>query len=90
MSELETKYYLRLSVADQPGVFAQIAKLLGDLEISIASVIQKETDEIAQRTEIVLMTHKAKEEAMQKAVQLLEHLEVVNELGNLIRVEDRG
>ena len=34
MSELETKYYLRLNVDDRPGVFAQIAKLLGDLDIS--------------------------------------------------------
>ena len=56
MQELETKYYLRLNVADRPGVLAQIAMVLGDLRISIASVIQKETDEVAQRAEIVLMT----------------------------------
>ena len=43
MSDLETRYYMRISVADRPGVLAQIAKVLGDLEISIDSVIQKES-----------------------------------------------
>ena len=88
MIELETKYYLRLNVADRPGVFAQIAKLLGDMKISIASVIQKETDDVAQRAEIVLMTHRAREDAMQQAIKLLEGLDVVNEVGNLVRVEE--
>ncbi|MCI0440033.1 MAG: homoserine dehydrogenase [Chloroflexi bacterium] len=88
IGELETKYYLRLNARDRPGVFAQIAKTLGDLDISIASVIQKETDEDAQRAEVVLMTHRAKEAAMQRAVRALAQLEVVNEIGNLIRVEE--
>ncbi len=39
MSEIETKYYLRLNVADRPGVLAQISKVLGDRLISISSVI---------------------------------------------------
>ena len=90
MPELETKYYLRLNVADRPGVFAQIATALGDLSISIASVIQKEADEAAQRAEIVLMTHRAKEAAIQEALRLLEGLDVVNEVGNLVRVEEWG
>ena len=88
MSDLETKYYLRLNVDDRPGVFAQIAKLLGDLDISIASVIQKETDEAAQRAEIVLMTHRAREASMTNALDLLSDLDVVNEVGNLVRVEE--
>ena len=88
ISELETKYYLRLNVDDRPGVFAQIAKLLGDLDISLASVIQKEADEAAQRAEIVLMTHRAREAAMSDALSLLAQLDVVNEVGNLVRVEE--
>ena len=88
--DIETKYYLRLNVADRPGVFAQIAKLLGDLDISIASVIQKGSDEAAQRAEIVLMTQKAKEASMQQALKLLGDLEAVNEVGNLVRVEEWG
>ena len=88
ITELETKYYLRLNVADRPGVFAQICKVLGDLQISIASAIQKETDEEARRAEIVLMTHRAREDSVQKALDLLKDLEVVNSLGNLVRVEE--
>ena len=88
MAELETKYYLRLNVADRPGVLAQIASVLGDLGISIASVIQKETDDVAQRAEIVLMTHQASEESMQRALRQLEGLDVIDEVGNLVRVEE--
>ena len=88
MRALETKYYLRLTVADRPGVLAQIAKVLGELQISIASVLQKETDEIAQRAELVLMTHRANEASMQKALELLDALDVVSEVGNVVRVEE--
>ena len=88
MSELETKYYLRLNVADKPGVFARIATVLGDLDISIASAIQKEADEVTQRAEIVLMTHRASEASMQQALRELEGLDVVNSVGNMIRVEE--
>ncbi len=88
MSELETKYYLRLSVADRSGVLAQIAGVLGAMDISIASVIQKEADEVAQTAEIVLMTHRAREESMQQALRMLEDLEVVAAVGNMVRVEE--
>ena len=88
MDELETKYYMRMNVVERPGVFAQILKVLGDLDISIASAIQKETDEAARRAEIVLMTHRAKEESVQTALQAIDKLQVVNEIGSLIRVEE--
>ena len=87
MAELETRYYLRLNVADQPGVLAQVAKVLGEHLISISSVIQKAADSVAQTAEIVIMTHPAKEAAMQQALAELEHLAVVKEIGNFIRVE---
>ena len=88
MQELETKYYLRMHVIERPGVIAQIAKVLGDLRISISSVIQKETDDVARTAELVLMTHRAKEASIQRALKLLEELEVVLEVGNVVRVED--
>jgi homoserine dehydrogenase len=87
MAELETRYYLRLNVADQPGVLAQVAKVLGGHKISISSVIQKAADAAAQAAEIVIMTHPAKEAAMQKALGELEHLAVVRAISNFIRVE---
>ena len=87
MSEIDTRYYLRMNIADQPGVLAQIAKVLGDHLISISSVIQKETDPIAQTAEIVIMTHPAKERGMQQALAEMGNLAVVKEINNFIRLE---
>jgi len=88
MDEIETHYYLRLSCTDRPGVLAQISKILGDNMISIASAIQKGTDDTAQTAEIVLTTHPSTEKAMQQALSQLEQLEVVREISNFIRVEE--
>jgi len=87
MAEVETRYYLRMSIADRPGVLAQISGILGDRSISIASAIQKEADAVAQTAEIVLMTHPAREEFMQQALRDMERLPVVKEISNFIRVE---
>jgi len=88
VSELQTRYYLRMTVADQPGVLAQIAKILGDRSISIASVIQKEDDMATQTATIVIMTHPAREEFMQRALAEMKRLPAVTEICNLIRVEE--
>jgi homoserine dehydrogenase len=88
MAEIETQYYLRINCADQPGVLAQISKILGDLSISIASAIQKEADRVAQTAEVVLMTHPALERAMQEALSKIAQLEVIKEISNFIRVEN--
>ena len=88
MAEIKTRYYLRINVADRPGVLAGIAKILGDHLISISSVIQKLTDESAQTAEIVIMTHPAQEKAMKQALEEVAHLAVVKEISNFIRVEE--
>jgi len=88
ISDIETRYYLRLSSFDRPGVLAQISKILGDLQISISSVIQRETDVATKSAQIVLMTYPAREQAMQKALKEIERLEVVKEISNFVRVED--
>jgi len=87
MAEIETRYYVRMSVADQPGVLAQISKILGDHLISISSVIQKEADPSNHIAEIVIMTHPAKEQAVQQALKEAERLPVVKEIINFVRVE---
>jgi homoserine dehydrogenase len=87
MSQIRTRYYLRMNVADRPGVLAQISKTLGDNLISISSVIQKETDERAQIAEMVIMTHPAQEQAMQRALREMEGLAVVQEISNFVRIE---
>ncbi|MFO8101220.1 MAG: homoserine dehydrogenase [Dehalococcoidia bacterium] len=88
MAAIETRYYLRMSINDQAGVLAQITRILGDLSISISSAIQKEADRKSRTAEIVIMTHPAREQAMQQAVEEMEKLEAVQEISNLIRVED--
>ena len=87
MSEVTTRYYLRLNAPDRTGVLAQISKVLGDNSISISSVIQKESDLAAQTAIIVIMTYPAEEQRIQKALKQLKQLPVVNEVSNFIRVE---
>jgi homoserine dehydrogenase len=92
MEETRARYYLRLIAADQPGVIAQITRVLGEHDISLASVIQKEdvvVDDASDlhHAEIVLMTHTAREAAMQRAVALIGELPVVARIGSLVRVE---
>jgi len=88
IAEIQTKYYLRMAVLDRAGVLAQIAKVFGDHQISLASVIQKESNRATQTAEIVLMTHICRESAMKAALSEIEKLPVVREVGNLIRVEE--
>ena len=87
MTNIKTRYYFRLNVADRPGVLAQISKVLGDNSISISSVIQKESNPISHTAVIVIMTHPAEEKAVQKALGEIRQLTVVNEISNFIRVE---
>ena len=88
IDDLESRYYLRLTVADQAGVLAQIARILGDGNISIASVLQKDTNSAAQTAEIVITTHPAREASVQESLRLLSGLEVVREVNNLLRIEE--
>ncbi len=85
---LVRRYYLRLKVADRPGVLAQIAHILGDVEISIASVLQKDTDPAEQTAEIVITTHPAKEASIQASLRSMANLEVVRGVNNLLRIEE--
>jgi homoserine dehydrogenase len=90
VEELETRYYVRLWVADQPGVLAQIAHTFGVHQISIASCIQKETDLAAGSAELVIVTHPAREADMQAALAELQSLPVLRERANVIRIESVG
>ena len=87
ISDIETRFYIRLNIADRPGVLAQIAGVLGDRNISISSAIQKLADRDAQTAEIVIITHPAMERSMQSALEDLAHLTDVMEVNNFIRVE---
>ena len=88
VSSLIDRYYLRMVIADRPGVLAQIAQVLGEMDISIASVIQKDADPNTGTAEIVITTHPARESAVQESLTMLEGLEVVSRVGNMIRIEE--
>ena len=88
MDDLHVRYYVRLSVLDRFGVLAKIANVFGDGQISIASVLQFDSDDERGLADLVIMTHPAREANMQEAATLLRQLDVVESLENLIRVED--
>ena len=88
IDDLHVRYYVRLSVLDRFGVLAKIANVFGEGEISIASVLQFDSDDERGLADLVIMTHPAREANMQEAAALLRQLDVVESLENLIRVED--
>jgi len=83
-SEIEVRYYIRLALNDVPGSLATITKVLGDNNISIASVLQKENDE-NHYTQVVVVTHASKEKNFEKAFDLLGELGCVN--GEIVRIK---
>ncbi len=87
IDEMETRYYVRVTVSDRPGVLAQIARSLGDNGVSIAAVNQKEANADNQTAELVIMTHRARERAMQRALREIGQLPVVIQVSSFLRVE---
>jgi|CXWL01.1.fsa_nt_gi homoserine dehydrogenase len=85
IEQVESRYYLRIGVADEPGVLARVAGCLADHQISIASVIQKELDG-EQSTEIVIMTHSALESNMRLALGKIGALTGVAAVEQMLRV----
>lgn len=73
--EIDSRFYIRLSVVDQPGVFAQISKILGDRSISISSCLQHES-ESADCVPVVIMTHRARKGDVDIALKEIAQLEV--------------
>jgi homoserine dehydrogenase len=88
MEDLVSEYYFRVSALDKPGVLSTIAGILADQQISISSVIQKER-ETGGPVPLVMLTHEAVECNVQKAVSLIDQLDVVMDKTVMIRVENR-
>ncbi|MFO1520128.1 MAG: homoserine dehydrogenase [bacterium] len=87
IKELECEYYLRFTATDQPGVLSKIAGILGKHSISIASVYQP-SRKSGGKVPIVILTHKAREADLQKALAVIDRLSVVKNKTLLIRIED--
>jgi homoserine dehydrogenase len=88
MAEIETEYFLRFSVRDDPGVLSKISGILGNHAISIESVIQKGRSQQDNGVSLVIMVYRALERNMQQALKEIDQLDVVCEKTNLIRVEN--
>jgi len=84
LDEIATEYYMRMQVADKPGVLAKIASVFGDEGVSIASVVQKKT--AGERAEIVWITHQVKERNVRKSLHRIERLDAVSAVSNWMRV----
>jgi homoserine dehydrogenase len=89
MGEIVSKYYLRFSAVDRPGVLAKIAGILGNHQISIESMMQTgRSDTDGEIVPIVIMTHEAMEANVRTALAEIDACEVICEKTNLIRIED--
>ncbi|SMP70526.1 homoserine dehydrogenase [Noviherbaspirillum suwonense] len=87
MSEVTTSYYLRVCVADQLGVLADITRVLADATISIDAMLQKEPDEGKDHTDIILLTHQTQEKNVDAAIARIEALPTVQGKVTRIRLE---
>jgi homoserine dehydrogenase len=79
VEEIFNRFYLRFFTRDVPGVLAKISGVLAENNISISSMIQLETHGKDNYVPIVLLTHKASEKSMKKALQEIIRFEFVKE-----------
>jgi homoserine dehydrogenase len=86
IDQVVSRYYLRLSVVDRPGVLAKIAAIFGDANISISSVIQPEGHE-GESVPLILMTHNAPNASMTSALAKINELPVNKAVPVMIRIE---
>ncbi len=90
MSEITTSYYLRMRVADQPGVLADVTRILADASISIDAMLQKEAGEGETQTDLIILTHETREKHADAAIAAIEALSTVAGKVSRIRLEQLG
>ena len=90
IEQVVTSFYLRLRVQDEPGVLAEIMRVLADEKISIDAVIQKEPGEGEDEADLILLTHLTLEKRINAALARLEKLSVVVGTMTRIRMETLG
>jgi homoserine dehydrogenase len=90
MEDVETSYYLRMRVKDQPGVLADITRILADSAISIDAMVQKEPSQDEDQVDIIMLTHLIVEKNVNAAIKKIEALPVVLGRVTRIRLEELG
>ena len=88
--EIRSRYYLRFAIADRPGVLAALAAILGEHQISIASVIQHDPgdDALDDSVPLVIMTHLATQAELHAALAKIDRLDAVRAPSVCLGVED--
>jgi len=84
IDKVKSAYYLRLRASDKPGVLADVTKVLGDRDISIDAMMQKEPDENETEADIVILTHITVEDNMNAAIAAIEALPAI--AGKVVRI----
>jgi len=86
---IETAYYLRFTTVDRPGVLSKISGILGENNVSIASCLQKvPTQAKPHGVPILMVTHKAKEKNIRRAVEIIDHLLITRAKTIMLRIEE--
>src|SRR5690606_19458693 len=88
MSEIRSAYYLRLRAMDKPGVLANVTKILGDLDISIDAMMQKEPADNETEADIIILTHITVEKHMDQAIATIEALPAIAGKVTRLRMEE--
>lgn len=88
MDDVETAYYLRLQAQDKPGVMADIARIMGENNISIEAILQKEPAANESTATIIMLTQRILESQMNQAIASMQALPSVSSEVTRIRVEN--
>lgn len=89
IKNVESKYYIRTTVEDKPGVLGDITAIFGDCGVSLRSVIQRGVESPdSDRVTLVLVTHYTKESKITDAIDYICKLKTIKKIDNIIRIED--
>ncbi|MBN1309487.1 MAG: homoserine dehydrogenase [Chitinispirillaceae bacterium] len=87
IEKISSRYYLRFTVTDKPGVLGSIAAVLGGEGISIASVMQRE-GYADDSVPVIILTHRAKEQGVRRALATIEKMDFIRQNTRVIRIEE--
>lgn len=88
IDEIHSAYYLRMRAMDKPGVLAEVTKILGDRQISIDAMMQKEPQDTEMEADIVILTHVTVEKNMNAAIAAIEALPAIEGAVVKLRMEE--
>ena len=86
INDITSRYYIRTTVTDRPGVLGEITAIFGRHGVSLRSVIQRGRIKNEEEVGLVLVTHYTKEEQLQGAINEVKDMESVKEINNMIRI----